>query len=312
MIEDILRSKYEKFLSGLDIYENKNSLVLSRIIINKDVRGEGIGKKIMTDLINYADRNKQIIALTPSSDFGGSKDRLIQFYKQFGFKHNKDQYKNFEFQHTMIRYPRSMTESKNNLKGGLSDKSTKQDIANKFKISLRKVEKELKMGVKVELEHTDDKTLAKEIAMDHLIEIPDYYSRLSKMEKDGKKKWDIDESTKSNIKRLFREHVELTITDETPDVLIYNIIYNTREIGSIGISICKDMDWAIDLVFVELRPEYKEEALLVMQQVIMSIWETLPDINYILLMPQPQSRSFWHLMGANRLNDGYLMITKGH
>lgn len=252
MIEDILRSKYEKFLTGLDIYENKHSLVLSRIIINKDVRGEGIGKKLMTDLINYADRNKQIVVLTPSSDFGGSKDRLIQFYKQFGFKHNKGQYKNFEFQHSMIRYPRGMNESKK--------------LSDNLNIYLRKHEN----------------------------------------------KWNVSESTKSNIKRLFREHVELTITDETPDVLIYNIIYNTREIGSIGLSLCKDMMWAVELVFVELRPEYKEEALLVIKQVIMAIWEIFPKMNYILVMPQPQSRSFWHLMGANRLNDGYLMITKGH
>lgn len=119
-------------------------------------------------------------------------------------------------------------------------------------------------------------------------------------------------TNKTNIKRLIREHVDLVITDETPDVLVYNVIYNTREIGSLGLSICKDMNWAIELVFIELRPEYTEEALLVVEQVIMTIWETFPKMNYILVMPQPQSRAFWHLMGANRLNDSYLMITKGH
>lgn len=111
MIQDILRNRYSEYLTGLDIYENKTSLILSRIILNKDTRSTGIGTKILNDLIEYADRNKQIIALTPSADFGGNKNRLIQFYKRFGFKHNKGQYKSFEFKDDMIRYPRGINES---------------------------------------------------------------------------------------------------------------------------------------------------------------------------------------------------------
>jgi ADP-dependent phosphofructokinase/glucokinase len=42
---------------------------------------------------------------------------------------------------------------------------------------------ELKKGIKIELEHTDDENIAKEIALDHLAEIPDYYTRLVSMEK---------------------------------------------------------------------------------------------------------------------------------
>jgi len=41
---------------------------------------------------------------------------------------------------------------------------------------------ELAMGVKVEMEHTKDKKLAKEIALDHLAELPNYYSKLQKIE----------------------------------------------------------------------------------------------------------------------------------
>lgn len=110
MIEDILRNRYSKYLVGLDIYENNSSLRLSRIIINPEFRGKGIGTKIMNDLINYADRNSQMIFLTPSDDFGGSKNRLIQFYKHFGFKHNKGIYKNFEYSDSMVRYPKTINE----------------------------------------------------------------------------------------------------------------------------------------------------------------------------------------------------------
>ena len=106
MIEDILRNKYEQYLVGLDIYENRTSLILSRIVIKDEFRNSGVGSKIMEDLITYADRNKQIIALTPASDFGGNKNRLIQFYKRFGFKHNKGVHKSYEFRDAMIRYPK--------------------------------------------------------------------------------------------------------------------------------------------------------------------------------------------------------------
>ena len=46
---------------------------------------------------------------------------------------------------------------------------------------------QLRMGIKVELEHTDDSAVAERIAKDHLDEIPDYYSRLRKMESGRKK-----------------------------------------------------------------------------------------------------------------------------
>ena len=42
---------------------------------------------------------------------------------------------------------------------------------------------ELVMGIKVEMEHTRDESLAKQIALDHLSEISNYYTRLKKMEK---------------------------------------------------------------------------------------------------------------------------------
>ena len=47
--------------------------------------------------------------------------------------------------------------------------------------------KELEMGIKVEMEHTKNKAVAKRIALDHLSEMPDYYTKLVKMEKEGEK-----------------------------------------------------------------------------------------------------------------------------
>jgi len=57
--------------------------------------------------------------------------------------------------------------------GGLADKKKPSDFDSK----------KLKEGIKVELEHTSDKKIAQEIAMDHLMEDPDYYKKLKEVEK---------------------------------------------------------------------------------------------------------------------------------
>lgn len=43
---------------------------------------------------------------------------------------------------------------------------------------------QLKMGIEVEMEHTKDRRLAREIAMDHLSEDPRYYTKLKKVHKE--------------------------------------------------------------------------------------------------------------------------------
>ena len=48
---------------------------------------------------------------------------------------------------------------------------------------------ELQLGIKAEREHTTNSTLAKQIALDHLCEFPDYYSRLRRMENEAKRFW---------------------------------------------------------------------------------------------------------------------------
>ncbi len=70
----------------------------------------------------------------------------------------------------------------NKLKGGLSDNMSLGDIATKHKIDIETLTKDYIKGIKVEMEHTKDINLAKEIAMDHLVEDPKYYSKLSKIE----------------------------------------------------------------------------------------------------------------------------------
>lgn len=62
--------------------------------------------------------------------------------------------------------------------GGLADEKVPKQFDSK----------QLEEGIKVELEHTDDRDVAKEIAMDHLIEDKDYYKKLKTIETRAKKK----------------------------------------------------------------------------------------------------------------------------
>jgi len=62
-----------------------------------------------------------------------------------------------------------------------------EEIAKKHRLEVSFVKNQLEMGIPIEHEHTKDKDLATDIALQHLDEIPDYYTRLKKMESDAKK-----------------------------------------------------------------------------------------------------------------------------
>ena len=66
-------------------------------------------------------------------------------------------------------------ETGNQVPGGLADEKDPVDFNSQ----------QIMIGMGIEMEHTDDPKVALEIAMDHLMEIPDYYTRLDKMEKEA-------------------------------------------------------------------------------------------------------------------------------
>jgi hypothetical protein len=63
--------------------------------------------------------------------------------------------------------------AKDMIPGGLADGKSDKDFN----------QSSLSKGIKVEMEHTTSKSIAKEIAMDHLTEDPKYYDKLELMEK---------------------------------------------------------------------------------------------------------------------------------
>lgn len=63
----------------------------------------------------------------------------------------------------------------------IGDKKSKNEVTQQY------MNKQIEMGIKVESEHTKNKTMQKKIAMDHLKENPFYYEYLLKMESKMKK-----------------------------------------------------------------------------------------------------------------------------
>lgn len=80
-----------------------NSVTLSKIIAKN--RNSGDGTRFMDDFTKLADEKGLITSLSPSSDFGGNKTRLKEFYKRFGYVENKGRNKDFTINESMYRQP---------------------------------------------------------------------------------------------------------------------------------------------------------------------------------------------------------------
>lgn len=89
------------------------------------------------------------------------------------------------------------------MKGGKADKLTLPKIAKKHKVAIEDLTSQLKLGIKTEMEHTDSKRKAKEIAMDHLSENPKYYTKLKKAKLEEK------------IIKSLRTESNILLSDET-------------------------------------------------------------------------------------------------
>lgn len=75
-------------------------------------------------------------------------------------------------------------------------------------------------GIEVELEHTKDPKVALEIAMDHLMELPDYYTRLEAMEQQGEEELGDDPSIDAPEELQGHFHDLMDANKELEDTLL--------------------------------------------------------------------------------------------
>lgn len=87
----------------LDMASRGQKATISRIVAPE--REQGTGSAVMRRLTDWADASGRTMALTPSSDFGGSVKRLHEFYRRFGFVENKGRNKDYEISEAMYREP---------------------------------------------------------------------------------------------------------------------------------------------------------------------------------------------------------------
>lgn len=131
----------------------------------------GAGSKAMKILQDLAKEDNIKLTLHPMEKGKVPHSDLVRFYTRMGFR--------------PLKHSDLMIWSHNISEGRLLDKKTPTvaELAKKYKCSTAVVEKKLAAGIKIELEHTTKKNVAKEIALDHLGEDLSYYDKLAKIEK---------------------------------------------------------------------------------------------------------------------------------
>jgi hypothetical protein len=139
--------------------------------------------------------NAYVYTQLPSNSFGATDVRNMFRNKRMGDKRKEAEFTKFfgKFDKTIYnKLDKKLNEdvdTDNNIPGGKADNLTLVDIAKKYagdyydyRNVLESVKKQLKKGIKIELEHTSDVKLAAEIAKDHISEDLHYYEKLDKIE----------------------------------------------------------------------------------------------------------------------------------
>lgn len=132
---------------------------------------------------------------------------------------------------------KSIFREEDNIDGGLSDNLDCQQIADKHGVSLDFIMAQLDKGIKVEMEHTNDPEIAKEIAKDHLTELSDYYDRLKIIEENKMKKYESIFKESFNRSKVDKEILNLLnyscgqnqTEQEIIDYFMEQIRYSIRE-----------------------------------------------------------------------------------
>jgi predicted GNAT family acetyltransferase len=101
-LEDVRQSWRDKGIKHA-MHEKGGVIRVGQVVVPAQQRGKGVGTAAMQELHDYADRSRQRVALTPSTDFGAtSKSRLNRFYGGLGYKPNRA---DFAVSERMIREP---------------------------------------------------------------------------------------------------------------------------------------------------------------------------------------------------------------
>ena len=96
--------------------------------------------------------------------------------------HESDERTRRQLQEALLLNRRRRRGRRGKIPGGMAEGKTVADIARKHGMSVTKIESAIRRGVRIEKEHTNDPSVAREIAKDHIYENPRYYEVLARKE----------------------------------------------------------------------------------------------------------------------------------
>lgn len=130
---------------------------------------------------------------------------------------------------------------------------------------------ELKLGLKTELEHTDDAIIASKIAKDHLDEHPHYYSKLVEMERGMKKSNPIIERIKKIILKEKNPKTETSFLNREDELLSssliikYCVLSSLKAAGDAGLPVVL-IAKAVMMMVIKDPKNYPENRLKIIQR----------------------------------------------
>lgn len=120
----------------------------------------------------------------------------------------------------------------------------------------------------------------------------------------------IMEENRSIIKKLIKEHVNLSVTDETPESISVLVQYNERNAGIITVIPSPEKEDMLELVNMKFKKDYEE--LHIIKDAINNLWSIFPNYNSIIVAPKKESITFYNKLGFNRISKNYLISNRGH
>jgi len=105
-----LEKEYKEKGVEISTYESNNIIKLDKIRVEREYRNQGLGSSYMQDLCDYADRMGKDIELNLGDKERGettSRNRLIEFYKRFGFVRNFGRTGDYRRSCQMYRTPKT-------------------------------------------------------------------------------------------------------------------------------------------------------------------------------------------------------------
>jgi len=114
------------------------------------------------------------------------------------------------------------------------------------------------------------------------------------------------ENTIDLIKRLIRENIGVKPS------MTFNIKEKGDKVGRVVVSQADKTFGRDTLEITNIHFNKGVINLEIGKKTLIAIFKAYPDINRVVIQPQPESRDFWFKLDAQRINDDYMIVFRAH